>query len=133
MIIDSSVLIAILKNEPDCVAYENTMTESRAPLVMSAATYLEAGIVADKFRDESLKVDLLDRLIATLQIAVTPVTETQARFARLAYRRYGKGSGHAAQLNFGDCFAYALAKDRDEPLLFKGNDFSQTDLMPALA
>jgi ribonuclease VapC len=66
------------------------------------------------------------------RILVAPVTEQQARIARAAYRDFGKGSGHPARLNFGDCFAYALAKDTGEPLLFKGRDFAHTDIVPAL-
>jgi ribonuclease VapC len=66
------------------------------------------------------------------QIAIEPVTERQARIAREAYRDFGKGSGHPARLNFGDCFAYALAKDKNEPLLFKGTDFAETDVASAL-
>jgi ribonuclease VapC len=74
----------------------------------------------------------LDDLLRAAGLAVEPVTEAQARIAREAYRDFGKGSGHPAQLNFGDCFAYALAKVTGEPLLFKGNDFSQTDIASAL-
>ena len=73
----------------------------------------------------------LDEFIETAEIVVEPVTEQQARIAREAYRDFGKGSGHPAQLNFGDCVSYALAKTTGEPLLFKGNDFSRTDIRPA--
>jgi ribonuclease VapC len=132
VIIDTSVLIAILKNEADCVEYEMAMTASKSQLFMSAATYLEAAIVADAVPLDR-QVNYVDDLVATLQLTIAPVTEVQARIARQAYRQYGKGSGHKAQLNFGDCFAYALAKDMNQPLLFKGNDFSQTDVDVALA
>ena len=77
--------------------------------------------------------DEFDRLIAAAGVSIAPVTADQARIARAAYRDFGRGSGHPAQLNFGDCFAYALAIDRDEPLLYKGNDFSHTDVRNALA
>ena len=73
----------------------------------------------------------LDELIEEAEIAVEAVTEAQARVARQAYRDFGKPSGHAAQLNFGDCFSYALAKSKSEPLLFKGQDFSRTDVKVA--
>ena len=73
-----------------------------------------------------------DELIGVARIAIASVTEQQARIARDAYRDFGKGSGHPAGLNFGDCFAYALAKDTGEPLLFKGRDFTHTDVVPAL-
>jgi ribonuclease VapC len=98
---------------------------------MSAATFLEAAIVVDGSRDPILSREF-DEFVAASGIAIEPVTERQARIAREAYRDFGKGSGHAAQLNFGDCFAYALAKDRMEPLLFKGGDFRHTDVRPAL-
>jgi len=98
---------------------------------MSAASYLEAAIVVDGNRIP-LVSRRLDDLIRDASIVIEPVTETQARIAREAYRDFGKGSGHPAQLNFGDCFAYALARDRGEPLLFKGDDFSNTDLKSAL-
>ena len=74
----------------------------------------------------------LDDLVSRLRIVVEPVTHAQVAIAREAYRQFGKGSGHRARLNFGDCFAYALAKERDEPLLFIGNDFIHTDIHPAL-
>ena len=74
-----------------------------------------------------------DELIEAAQIATEPVTEAQARLARQAYRDFGKASGHPAKLNFGDCFSYALAKSRGEPLLFKGQDFAQTDVKSARA
>jgi ribonuclease VapC len=74
----------------------------------------------------------LDELVRTAEIHLAAVDEAQARVAREAYRDFGKGSGHKAQLNFGDCFAYALAKTLNEPLLFKGTDFSQTDVRSAL-
>jgi len=74
----------------------------------------------------------IDEIIQKFNIQIEPVTAEQARIAREAYRGYGKGSGHPASLNFGDCFAYALARDKREPLLFKGDDFVHTDLRPAV-
>jgi ribonuclease VapC len=73
----------------------------------------------------------LDDLIRAAGITIEPVTEVQARLARDAYRDFGRGSGHPARLNFGDCFSYALARDTGDPLLFKGDDFSRTDIQPA--
>jgi ribonuclease VapC len=99
---------------------------------MSAASYLEASIVADRSDDPRASREF-DRLIRELGIDIVPVTAEQAIIAREAYRDFGEGSGHAAALNFGDCFAYALAKDRNETLLYKGDDFSQTDVVSALA
>ncbi|MDP3673938.1 MAG: type II toxin-antitoxin system VapC family toxin [Novosphingobium sp.] len=126
MIVDSSALIAILKEEPESDRLMTTMASADA-LEMSAATYLEAGIVADGNNNPLLSARL-DDVIETLAIAIAPVTEAQAKRARAAYRQYGKGSGHAAGLNFGDCFSYALAMEQGQPLLFKGADFGQTDV-----
>jgi ribonuclease VapC len=98
----------------------------RSP-TLSAANYLEAGIVIDHERNPALSAKL-DAVIAELGIEVVSVTPGQARIARQAYRDFGKGSGHKAQLNFGDCFAYALAMERGEPLLYKGDDFVHAGL-----
>lgn len=129
MIVDSSAVIAILRNEPDARALAGTL---RAALVrrMSAASFLETGIVVDANRDPILS-RRFDELVDKSRFTIEPVTRSQARIARQAYRDFGKGSGHPAQLNFGDCFAYALAKEVGEPLLFKGNDFIHTDLVAA--
>ena len=131
MIVDSSAVVAILMKEVGHEAYTEGLTADRSP-VMSAGSYLECAIVVDRHRDPALGREL-DRLIAAAGVSITPVTADQARIARAGYRDFGRGSGHPARLNFGDCFAYALAIDRDEPLLYKGNDFSQTDVRNALA
>lgn len=130
MIVDTSVIVAILRDEPDAPAFAAAI-EGGGVNRISAATYLEAAIVVDGSRNPRLSRrfdDVLDRA----GITVESVTERQARIAREAYRDYGKGSGHPAQLNFGDCFAYALARDMREPLLYKGDDFSHTDVESAL-
>ena len=130
MIVDTSAVVAIIFNEIEARLFSDVL--ERAPgCRMSAASYLEAAIVVDGNRIP-LVSRRLDDLIRDAGIVIEPVTETQARIAREAYRDFGKGSGHPAQLNFGDCFAYALARDRGEPLLFKGDDFSNTDLKSAL-
>lgn len=98
---------------------------------MSAAGYLETAIVLTHVPLRELSADL-DELLDFANIIIEPVTVEQARIAREAHRRYGRGSRHRAHLNFGDCFAYALAKHYDEPLLFVGNDFVHTDLQAAL-
>ena len=126
MIIDASVLVAIINLEPDGRMFE-TAIETSDKNRISAATYLEASIVIDRARDPLVSRHL-DELLDKAAITIEPVTETQARIAREAYRDFGKGSGHRAGLNYGDCFAYALAKDMDEPLLFKGDDFAHTDI-----
>ena len=130
MIVDSSALIAILTDEPDGLALSHALDEPEI-VRMSAASYLETSIVLDKHRDAVMSAQL-DDLIERSRIVVEPVTAEQAIIARQAYRDYGKGSGHPATLNFGDCFSYALARDKREPLLYKGDDFVHTDLRPAL-
>jgi ribonuclease VapC len=130
VIIDASALIAILRDEPEAVPCARAIAEASERRI-SAANFLEAAIVIDGSRDP-IASRRLDDLLREGQIEIAPVTETQARLAREAYRDYGRGSGHLARLNFGDCFAYALARETGEPLLFKGDDFAHTDVTPAL-
>ena len=130
MIVDSSAIIAILSDEPEGETCLARLAEDPVRRI-SAATYLETGIVADRAQDPVLG-RRLDDLLRVLDVAIESVTEAQARIARHAYRDFGKGSGHPAQLNFGDCFAYALARETGEPLLFVGNDFIHTDLQPVV-
>jgi ribonuclease VapC len=127
MIVDTSAIIAVLKEESDAPRFLRALTISAESKRMSAANYLEAAIVVDANRNPLLS-RRLDDLIVQTEIRAEPVTLEQADIARAAYRDFGKGSGHPAQLNFGDCFAYALAKSMREPLLFKGDDFSHTDV-----
>jgi ribonuclease VapC len=129
MIIDTSALIAILLDESERGAFEELIAQSPHPR-MSAASYLETGVVVDARRDPK-RSRILDSFLAGADITLEPVTAEQAMIARQAYRDFGRGSGHPAGLNFGDCFAYALAKACDETLLFKGDDFAQTDIQPA--
>jgi ribonuclease VapC len=129
MIVDSSVLVAILKKEPEGDAFIDAI-EFAAETRVSAATYFETSIVIDRLRNYDLSFQL-DQLIEESNLVIEPVTEEQARIARQAYRNYGRGSGHRANLNFGDCFAYALARARREPLLYKGDDFVHTDVRSA--
>ena len=126
MIVDTSALVAILLREPDAPGLERLLGAADVRR-MSAASYVELCAVIDGRRDQvgSAKVD---RLIRKLEIEIVPFTESQARIARAAYVQYGRGSGHPARLNMGDCFAYALAEDLNEPLLFKGRDFALTDI-----
>ncbi len=130
MIVDSSALLAILRAEPDAAAYAEAIGGAPARRI-SAANFLETAIVIDGSRDP-VASRRFDDLVREARLIIEPVTEEQARIAREAYRDYGKGGGHAAQLNFGDCFAYALARCTGEPLLFKGDDFTRTDVTPAL-
>jgi ribonuclease VapC len=135
MILDTSALIAILRFEaeaPEFARIIESAVESAAQPRMSAVSYVEAGAVIDGSKDP-IASRRFDELIEAAQIAIEPVTEAQARIARQAYRDFGKTSGHPAKLNFGDCFSYALAKSKGEPLLFKGKDFSRTDVKSARA
>lgn len=129
MIVDTSALIAILRAEPEAETIAAALATAQAPRI-SAANYLETAIVIDASRDP-IASRHVDELFTMARLVIEPVTAEQAAIARAAYRDFGKGSGHPAQLNFGDCFAYALAKSAGEPLLFKGEDFSRTDLVPA--
>jgi len=130
VIVETSAVIAIVRREPERDAFLAALDRSPANW-LSAASYVEAGIVVDGSRDPALS-RYLDELLEASNITIEPVTERQARIAREAYRDYGKGSGHPARLNFGDCLAYALARDLNEPLLFKGSDFAHTDIRPAI-
>ena len=129
MIVDASALIAI-RDEPEARACA-TAIEAASRRRISAANFVEAAIVIDAGHDP-IASRRFDDLVREAQLEIEPVTEAQARIAREAYRDFGKGSGHAARLNFGDCFAYALARITGEPLLFKGDDFSHTDVTPEL-
>jgi ribonuclease VapC len=121
MIVDTSALIAILRDEPEARAFAIAIADADRRR-LSAANYLEAAIVIDGSRDP-IASRRFDDLLREGGISIEPVTEEQAKIAREAYRDFGRGSGHAARLNFGDCFAYALAKTTGEPLLFKGDNF----------
>jgi len=129
MIVDSSALIAIIKDEPEAVAFKAALLASRRASI-SAGNYLECSIVVDGYRNPLLSAKF-DSILEETGVVVEPVTAEQARIARQAYRDYGKGSGHRAGLNFGDCFSYALAREKREPLLFKGDDFVHTDVRAA--
>lgn len=130
MIIDTSAVIAILRAEPEAMSFALAIENASARRI-SAVSFTEAAIVIDMNHDP-IASRQFDRLIDEAQFSIEPVTETQARLAREAYRDFGKSSKHAAKLNFGDCFAYALAKEKHEPLLFKGDDFTKTDITAAL-
>src|ERR1039457_4605768 len=127
MIIDTSAIIAILRDEPEAVFCARAIADASNRRV-SAVNYVEAAVVIDASGDP-IASRRVDDFFKTAQISIEAVTETHAQIARDAYRDFGKGSGHPAKLNFGDCFAYALAKSRGEPLLFKGNDFNHTNII----
>jgi ribonuclease VapC len=129
VIIDTSAIVAILRAEPEAEAFAKAIEAVRSRKV-SAVNFVEMAAVIDGSRDP-IASRRLDELFKEAQLIIEPVTLSQARVARDAYRDFGKGSGHSAGLNLGDCFAYALAKESGEPLLFKGNDFALTDIAPA--
>jgi len=125
MVVDTSAIVAILLQEDDAPHYADAIADADSA-VLSAASYVELSIVALS-RGARGRVEL-DGALADAAIEIVPVTIDQARLAADAYARYGKRR-HPAALNFGDCFAYALAKSRGEPLLFKGTDFTHTDVV----
>ena len=129
MIVDTSAVVAILFRESDAQRYEEAI--AAAPHCrMSVANFVEAAMVIES-KDGPARGESLDVLIDEASMELAPVTPQHAYAAREAWRRYGKGN-HPAALNFGDCFAYALAKISGEPLLFKGGDFALTDVEDAL-
>jgi ribonuclease VapC len=130
VILDTSVLIALLTHESDYRQYVEAM-ESASVLRLSAGSYLELGVVLQRTQRSDL-IPNSDAFLEATGVVIEPVTVEQALIARQAYRDFGKGSGHPAGLNYGDCFSYALAKDKREPILFKGDDFRHTDLRPAV-
>jgi ribonuclease VapC len=125
MIVDTSALLSVFFEEPEAEAFARAIAGAEVSR-MSAANLLEAGIVADNQTDARTGRQL-DALVANFGLCIEPVTEEQVRIARQAYVDFGRGN-HLAGLNFGDCFAYALAKATGEPLLFKGEDFARTDI-----
>jgi len=131
MIIDTSALVAILRDEPEAEICARAI-ESAAERRVSAVSFVEAAVVIDGSSDP-IASRRFDDLLRAARVGIEPITEIQARLARDAYRDFGKGSGHSAKLNFGDCFAYALAKATGESLLFIGADFEHTDIVPAIA
>ncbi len=124
MVIDTSAIAAILFDEPERVVFNQKI--AAVPGYISAPTLVECSLVVEA-RKQSLGRAELELFVSTAALTVVPFDSAQAELAILAWRTYGKGR-HSANLNFGDCFSYALAKFRNEPLLFKGNDFSKTDV-----
>jgi len=125
MVIDSSAIVAILLVEADRERFTNLILEAETRAI-SAANVLESGIVLESRRGEAAGHEF-DLFLNQAGVDIVPVDAEQIEIARMAWRRYGKGR-HPAALNFGDCFAYALAKLLDEPLLSKGTDFARTDI-----
>jgi ribonuclease VapC len=130
MVVDTSALLAIFLAEPERREFLEVITEAETRCI-SAANALETGIVLEARRGEAAGREF-DLFLHHAKFDVVSVDSEQMEIARLAWRKYGKGR-HPAGLNFGDCFAYALAKAMGQPILFKGDDFKQTDLLPVLA
>ncbi len=130
--IDTSAILAIFLKEPEAAEFALVIESDAEPLI-SAASLLETAIVLRaKKRLEPAEADQwLDAFIEAAGISVEPVTVDQIRLARTAHGAFGRGTGHAAQLNYGDCFSYALSRRRGVPLLYKGTDFAQTDVETA--
>jgi ribonuclease VapC len=128
MVIDSSALVAIILEEPDASIYLSAIANTSTAL-LSTATFVETSLVLLRRRKHDA-LTVLDIVISQLKIETVPVDHEQGLLAREAFLRFGKGR-HKAGLNFGDCFSYALAKQTGEPILFKGNDFSKTDIVSA--
>lgn len=130
MIVDASAILAIVNDEPERADFV-TALETAGKSLMSVANHLEVAIKVDRDPNR-LMSRAVERLIRDFKIEIVPVTVEQSVVARAAYRDFGRGSGHRAKLNFGDCFAYALATVTDRPLLYKGNDFVHTDIRSAV-
>ena len=130
IVVDSSAVIAILNQEPDAPLIARSLAAASRRLI-GAATYLECTLVI-RSKLGADGIGEFEGLSRRIRIEIIPFDEAQMRMAIDANLRYGRGSGHPAQLNFGDCFAYALARSRNLPLLFKGDDFIHTDVVPAL-
>jgi ribonuclease VapC len=128
MIVDASALLAIILREHDGDQYKRAIADSDDDMLISPINYVEAAIRADRL-GEQFGVGL-DEIMAAGNIRIAAVSLEQTHLARDAYQRFGKGN-HPAKLNLGDCFAYALSKARNEPLLFKGDDFRLTDVEAA--
>ena len=134
IVVDSSAVVAMILGEPTAKKLAERLAADR-PRIMSVASYVEVGaVLAGRTREDRMAaVDELDEFLAEVGIELAPVDEAQAHVALRARVRHGRGMGHGGALNFGDAFAYALAKVNDAPLLFVGDDFGTTDVTPALS
>lgn len=130
LVVDSSAMVAILRSEP-CWEMLATRMHAASSRVLSVASWVEVSLVVAGRHGDQATLEHLDRFLQTAAVELHPVDESQARMAREAFLRFGKGR-HPAGLNFGDCFSYALARTLDAPLLFVGQDFTQTDVQVAL-
>jgi ribonuclease VapC len=130
MILDASAVIAILRQEKGAKDFASVIENDPVRLI-SAVNYVEAAVVVDGERNP-LASQRFDDLMRIAGIEIVPVTEAQAKIARQAYRDFGRGSGHPAMLNFGDCFAFALAAESGEPILYQGEEFAKAGIRRAV-
>ena len=132
MFVDASAIVAILTREPDADALADLLESARSPITSPIAVF-EAALGICRKRHVSVEEAQADirEFLGVAEIRAVSITEREAETALAAFSRYGKGRGHPAQLNLGDCFAYAMARNHRTALLFKGDDFSQTDIAPA--
>ena len=130
MVVDTSAIVAIARGEPEALAFSEMLARTPGKLI-AAPSYLECAFVMAGLAPTK-GLPFLQGLVSDTLITIVPFGERELEAAMDARRKFSRGSGHAAKLNFGDCFAYALAKTRNLPLLFKGNDFVHTDIEPAL-
>ena len=131
IVVDTSAIVAIARGEPDHEAFGSAMADEGA--IIGTPTIVEVKFVLSSILDPAVVDTMIDRLGSDGGLRSVAFTQDMADAAVEAFRRYGKGRGHPAQLNYGDCMSYAVARVRGLPLLFKGNDFSKTDIVPALA
>ena len=130
MVVDTSAIVAIARGEPEALAFSEMLVRTPGKLI-AAPSYLECAFVMAGLAPTK-GLPFLQGLVSDTLITIVPFGERELEAAMDARRKFSRGSGHAAKLNFGDCFAYALARTRNLPLLFKGNDFVHTDIEPAL-
>lgn len=134
MFIDASALVAVLTAEPERAALLRCLDQAKAPITSAFAVFETATALSRKLEQDIAVSELqIERFLQVAGIAMVPIAAAESREALAAHARYGKGRGHPARLNLGDCFAYACARVHGVPLLFVGNDFPQTDIRPALA
>lgn len=130
MIVDASAVLAVLLKEPEEYRFADILVEAKDQAALSPVNYLEIALRVDR-GDMPDTAQKLDEILSRMNVMLVDITPRQAQIAREAYQKFGKGN-HPAKLNLGDCFAYALAKARGEPLLFKGDDFRLTDVEAAI-
>jgi ribonuclease VapC len=131
MVVDTSALVAILQGEAEADAFRRELSVRRKTTISVVTAFEAFAVVSPRWGAEGTR--RLDALIENADIAHVAVDQRQMQLAKEAYGRFGRGSGHPARLNFGDCFSYALARSLDAPLLYKGDDFSRTDIRSAIA